>query len=330
MNQQNQTFDRQNGVVTIYACGGTGINIANKLMRNLRAGDDRFASVRFVFVDTSTANLAPDHDPASVYLIPGVSGSGKTREANAEKIVKHVPDIMTKFQPSDMNIFLSSLGGGSGSVIAPSLMSYARERDISALAMAVGTNDSIIDIKNTYRTLKTYAGIPLRLKKSAVVCLHENRSANQMDQDRVDTDVMMDLSVLLALYSRQHQRLDDKDLYNWLNFEIPTKLTPSLATLNFVNDQSHMTNVGAMRSVVSLAGQDVDSTLYGRTSPWHVTGISQHHADRCTHHIISVGYLEKRIAELEKQYTDLDAAEQVAVMTEAVSASDLDSNGLVL
>lgn len=330
MNQQNNSFDRETGVVTIYACGGTGINIINKFIRNIRASERNFASVRLVYVDTSMVNLAPDHNPDSVYLIPGLSGSGKTREANAEKIVKHVPDIMTKFPPTDMNIFLSSLGGGSGSVIAPSLMSYARERGISAMAIGIGTNDSLIDIKNTYRTLKTYAGIPLRLKKSAVVRLHENRSANQTDQDRIDTDVMMDLSVLLRLYSRQHQRLDDKDLYNWLNYEIPTNLPATLATLDFVNDQEHMNNVGAMRSVVSLAGQDVDSTLFGRTAPWHKTGLSEHHEDRCTHHIISVGYLEKRIAELEKQFTDLDAAEQVAVLTEAVSASEVDSNGLVL
>lgn len=332
MQEQKQTvFSRDNGAVTIYACGGTGINIVKRLMASLRASDAQFANAKFIFIDTSEANLDKTIDPSSVYLIPGVSGSGKKRDENAKVIVKHIPDIMTKFPPStELSIFVGSLSGGSGSVTAPMCMSYARERGLPAVAIGVGSNDSIIDLSNTFKTLKTYAGIPERLSKSATVIYRENASPDPEDQKRVDHNVCIDISILLTLFSRQHSRLDDKDLYNWINYESPTGLKPALTSLDFVYTEGNLNEVGTILSVATLAGEDVMSSLFGQIPPFHVIGISENHGEKAMHHVISAGKLATKISELEKHHEELDRANRVVVAQEVLKSGDLNDDGLVL
>ena len=88
----------------IYAAGGAGINIAQRLVVGL--------GQEVVYVDTSSANKIERADEGCVHRIEGLDGSGKNRRLNQKPISGEIPKIMDKWPGADFNIVLFSSGGG--------------------------------------------------------------------------------------------------------------------------------------------------------------------------------------------------------------------------
>lgn len=100
------------GRIVCYMAGGTGINISKTLMQHFKKLDMApAAQVDIVLIDTSTSNLA-GNTASNVYLIKGLDGSGKFRRENHGRISQVALNILDKHEPGDLNIVVSSLGGG--------------------------------------------------------------------------------------------------------------------------------------------------------------------------------------------------------------------------
>lgn len=258
------TTENQKGRITLFAAGGAGINIAKKLEKFRGHKETALADISIVYIDTSRSNgrgLPEEH----THLFEGMDGSGKVRAENFQEISRHVRSILQRFQPGDLAIVLSSASGGSGSVIAPTLMSELLANNVPSVAIAIGSTDSALEIQNTLNTLKSYEGVAKKREIPVVMSYFQN--SKETNRHVVNDAVTEMITTLMVVYSRQNDELDSKDLENFLNFPKVTKFTdPRLVGLSrLLNDQTKNIDdvtTGNVIGMVSLLKQgeqlDVD------------------------------------------------------------------------
>lgn len=246
-------LNRPRNTVRLYACGGGGTNIAFNLERHRGKPDVGFADLDICYLDTSTSNLASRRElvPANaVYLVDGLDGSGGFRAENSEEISQRVRDMLQRFKPADLNIILSTGGGGSGSVIAPSLVSEMTARGAPVIVIAIGDDATRVDAENTLKTLKSYEAISRKNNVPVVLAYFQNDYGRGLD--KVDRDVEELISMLCYLYSNHNHGLDKKDLEHWLRFDKITSFQSGLVALGVVCKDEAFPNQGNIISVASL------------------------------------------------------------------------------
>lgn len=236
--------------VSLYCAGGLGINVAFQLLKypeeaQARAG---YAEIDIFMVDTSTSNLRlKTVDKEKLYLVEGLDGSGKIRAENHKEIAECVTEIFLKHPPGDLSIVISSLSGGSGSVIAPSLVSELLAKGHNVIVVGVASSESRLEMENSIKTMKSYENIATKRNKPLTMYYLDNSSsASRAANDAMICETVLGLSVL---FSGQNAALDGSDLRNWLNYDRVTSFPPKLMYLT--------TNTGAVTTekafVVSVA-----------------------------------------------------------------------------
>lgn len=217
----------------IYACGGAGVNIGKLLLEFNRAEEPGAATIDVAFIDTSSSNIDNNINPESMYIFENIDGSGSIRSENYKAISENTLKILKKFEPKDINIVVSSTGGGSGSVIAPSIVSQLLEDDQQVVVIQIGDSDSKIRINNSIRCIKSYEAISQKRGKPVVISYFENSTTNT--RSSVDNSVRNVIIALSVVFSRQNSELDSRDLYNFLNFHKVTSNTPQIAELSVLS-----------------------------------------------------------------------------------------------
>jgi hypothetical protein len=324
------------GRIKIYACGGSATNIVRQLeaFRNKRTPG--LSELEFVYVDTS-AQQSVDIDAEYVYHIPGLDGSGKERKANAAEIAAHVPSILQRHKPLEMNITINSLAGGTGSVAGPEITGALLAADHNVIAIGIGATDSIIDIENTMKTMKSYEGVARNRQQPIVMSYFENSSANP--RGVVDKAVVDLITLLSVLFSRENAELDTRDLYNWLRFNRVVPGTgPQLAALSIVEGTNVIPSLGNMFSVATLATTDTGTAL-SETPAYQAVGYMKHTGlaiDKTApiHFVTSDGVFpanvvrfEKMLSEYSKNVQARQALNKSTVLTHADNAT---ASGMVL
>jgi hypothetical protein len=256
------THERERGRVRLYACGGGGINMGHKIDHVAHNNGDSFAQLDVVYIDTSKSNLNSDIQSGSVYLIDGLDGSGQVRRENHGAIAERVRDILQTFKPVDLNIVLSTGGGGSGSVIAPSIVSELLAKDFPVVVICVGDDSTKKYAENTLNTLKSYDQIASSVRQQPVVMSYLQNSA-EMTRPVIDQRIQHLVLSLCLLYSRQNRELDSKDLYNWLHYPKVTSYKPALTALTLIEDLNAigLAKLGNLISIATLTFDGTDATL---------------------------------------------------------------------
>jgi len=234
----------QKGKIKLYACGGGGINIGAMLQSHITKDAVGFGELEVVFIDTSRSNLEQAIDQKARYLIEGLDGSGKVRSENHQEISQHIRDILQTHKPGEVNLVLSTAAGGSGSVIAPSLVSELLAREIPVIVLTIGNTDTRLETENTLKTLKSYEAIA-KMRKAPVVMNYVQNDEHSTRQIN-DSRIMYVVVALCALFSRQNKELDSKDLFNFLRFDRVTSFQPSLAHLALLDARDVGDNFAAM------------------------------------------------------------------------------------
>jgi hypothetical protein len=211
--------------LNLYACGGLGVNIANKLLD---------IDINKYFIDTSKSNLKPESAADDIFILDDVDGAGKHRPKTYEHFKAVSSDVLIKFKPSEkLNIVLSSLSGGSGSVIAPLLAKELISNGYNTIVIGVDSKHSIVELDNTIKTLKTYRAISDQTGKSIALFYLENM--NRLD---TDSNVLSFIHLLAALVNPYAtEEFDTTDLHNFINFEKATDNKPGVGILD-VNPNS--------------------------------------------------------------------------------------------
>lgn len=327
------------GNISLYGCGGAGINIAHMFERfNGSKVADGFAIIKPYYIDTSKANLQSldgGFSEENSYLFDKIDGSGKIRRENAEQITKGILDILVKNQPGDLNIVVSSASGGSGSVIAPSLVSELIKQNLNVIVLCIGSSDSIIEITNTVNTLKSYESIA-KLRKKPVVMLY-SQNTKGVKPEEINQRFFNHIVQLSALFSRQNAGLDSADLRNWLDYTKYTSIDPKLMALDFITGYINNDEVmGDVVSIASLARRGYD-TSPGITVDYRCYGIipdevKEIQIQESLHYSILDGIISKYFDELSSTKEQLIMRQNSRQASDPLFASSdvVENNGLIL
>jgi hypothetical protein len=250
--------DALKGKVVVFAAGGCGINIASNLLKYETEKIEGLADLDIVFLDTSHANLDRKQKHDKTYVVDGLDGSGKIRAENHKQIGECILDILQTFKPGDLNIVLSSGSGGSGSVIAPSLVQELLQRNIPVVVITVGSTDSRIELENTIKTLKSYDAIA-QIRKAPVNSMYFQNSKESPRRDN-DANICMNIIALLALFSKQNKELDSSDLHNWLFYNRVTSYDPHLSHLDFYWGDVKIAKPKSVITVATLLNDGEDTS----------------------------------------------------------------------
>lgn len=326
------------GQVRIYACGGGGLNIGQRLEKYRGHSEEGFAGSSVTYIDTSRSNLRPSIDPGHCYLLDGLDGSGKVRSENHALINNHIDSIVDNFRPMDLNIVLSTAAGGSGSVIAPLLASKLLADGHSVVVVSVGSADTRLDAENTLKTLKSYESVA-RMRNAPVVMFYV-QNGNGVSRGEADQRAVEMISALCLLFSRENRELDSRDLHNWLRFsEKVTSFHAGLAGLSMVEKTNDFTSLD-LGNVISVA------TLANEGNPVSITPMPEYqcagflpegvvkevHARMPLHFVTSDGVFSKVASDLNALLTQMEQAKTSRINTKTVLAATdkpVDS-GLVL
>jgi hypothetical protein len=329
-NQQNSEI----GKAVIYCAGGTGINIGSHFLKFKNETNPGFCEIQTVFIDTSKSNLDRSVSNENTYLVENLDGSGKVRAENHKEIGECVLDILQIYKPGDINFVISSGSGGSGSVIAPSIVQELLARAIPVIVINVGSTDSRIELENTIKTLKSYDAIAQMRKMPVNSLYYENSKSTPRSE--VDKQVQSAIVLLAALFSKQNKELDSSDLNNWLNYSKVTSFEPHLSKIDVFGTEIKVERPVSVISVATLTTEG-DNTSTGTNVEYQCVG----YADKSVMNSIAItnpvhiaildGVFSEIIKRLTKTLGEFDEAKKARIQKSSI-LSDKDrptTNGLI-
>lgn len=234
--------------LTVYAAGGTGTNIAKRI------GD---LDINVVFVDTSVSNLKSVTNP-NVFLVEGMDGAGKYMNATYEEFKPIVSDVLLKFPPSDqLNVVVGSLSGGSGSVIAPMLVSKLVEDGYNTVGIGIVSDHSTTEISNALKSLKSYRGRSSVIKKAISLFAVSGATRSEADQQALHL-----ISLLALLVDKKHTaEFDTADLRSFLFFDRVTDNQPTVSIIEVMANEEFIPEKGTSVVGTVLLTSDPSSTV---------------------------------------------------------------------
>jgi len=218
----------QKNTVRIYSAGGCGVNISHLLEPARNSEMVGFAKYELCYIDTSKSNmLRKKLNDEDVYIFDDMDGSGKIRKENYKAIAANTKAVLQKFKPQTFNIVVHSASGGSGGIIATNLVSELLSAGKEVVVIVIGTFNSVIEVENTTKTLQSYEAVA-SLREKNVNMVYLQNSIDQNDETAVNSQAMQIISMLLGLFSGEHEQLDTADLKTWLNHNKVTGSDPCI------------------------------------------------------------------------------------------------------
>lgn len=219
--------------VTIYACGGAGANISKRLERFRSGSLAGMAQANIAYINTSNSDYDDDVPQDAIYVTEGTDGSGKDRGENNTLLKNAVPNILGTFKPGDLNIVVTSGGGGTGGVAANHILNELTARGLPTIIFVIGSIGSAKEVTNTANTLKSIELTSQKQNKPVVIQYYQNDTVTP--KSVVDAAVEWSITRLLVLASGENKHLDSADIKNWLNYEKVSKVAPQLVMLDIVS-----------------------------------------------------------------------------------------------
>jgi len=302
----------------LYACGGLGVNIANRLNNN---------QVNKFFIDTSKSNLK-EHNTDSLFILDNVDGAGKFRPKTYEHFKDIASDVLIKFKPSEtLNVVLSSLSGGSGSVIAPLITKELVSNGFNTIVIGVDSKHSAIELENTIKTLKTYRSVSSKSNKSIALFYLSNTS-----REETDLNTLSFLNLLIAITkSEGTTEFDTTDLHNFINFEKVTDNEPNVGILevNLNKEFKLLKNTNVVSTI--LVTSDVNSSIKTNIPEYLSTCVVLDEEFKNKEIRIDniLGELSVIVSSLDKEYKNLMDNKKLVKVKE-VEIDDDNEDGIVL
>lgn len=302
------------GKLSVYFCGGTGVNLKDRLTATSAAFNRKgMAEMTSYVIDTSESNLTSGVRD-NVYIYKGLDGFGKKRDEDPAAVKKKIPEILANFVPQEFNIVVSSISGGSGSVIAPFIVRELIGQGKNVILLGVVSTDTDTEIKNTTKTLGNLETIAQSTERPVVIRTYLNPSNG--NQSEVDESVVHDILKLAMLFSRRNARLDQSDLRNWLNYnrlvEAPVKL---VSLLTFASSDKEAARSIVEEGLIPISVATVAPPNTSTRTPWSVgyqatgyvspTGAGD--LDSAVHFTIVDGQIAKLHAQLSTELQRLNA-----------------------
>lgn len=217
--------------IIVHAAGGCGISVADKVMTRIAALGDGYAEIVFKYIDTTKNNIDHIEPKGEFWQITqknadgsAVDGSGGERSAQAGNIDKSIKEYLDhnkiyKQVTGEYHMVISSMSGGSGSVIGATLTRELLKRDIPVLPVLIGDTSNALGAINTVDGFKTLDSISRMLNKPVVTYYVNNHklgpsiSANRAQANEI---LFRDLSVVSIFLSGMNDSLDYSDMVSMI------------------------------------------------------------------------------------------------------------------
>lgn len=314
--------------VRIFGCGGAGVNITSHYTgRKAGAG---CAEILPALIDTSRSNLKGRQIPEdATYLVDGLDGSGKIRAENHAEISKTIKQILVQIQPTDFNIVVFSASGGSGSVIGPLILKELADRKIPAIAMVIGSDESVIAAENTLKTLQSLESIAQGTKLPLVMSYHQNDLNDK--RSNVDKSVFSAIACFSILASGENMEMDYRDLVHWIQYTKVNGGKPQLATVHIATTAEQFEQIVAPISVASLYSEP-DAEHLATTADYQSVGyadLSSADIDQL-HFLIGVNDLAKIGSDIKSRVAKMLEARNARVEPDSLLDGGVGNGDLVL
>lgn len=235
----------------MYFTGGAGLNLGTTYSPN---------SESVCFIDSSEANLKHRKiAPERMYIIPNTDGAGGDQSFMMPHARKHAPLILEQFEPGQQNIIVTSGGGGTGPTVAASLLDNMLKNGENVIVMVVGGYDATKRVRNTTNILKNLELLSLKHQQPVVVSYISNSGG----EAAADEEALFTLSALDALTDQENERLDTKDLENFLHFNRVCAVQPQLCTLHIRETRADAAKVLEPIMVIALLNDISLDVPYG-------------------------------------------------------------------
>lgn len=258
------------GSLTVYGCGGTGVNIVRPLEALRNSGENGTADIIPFYLDTSVSNFQKVDGlaiPASAcvkYDLPAgaededIDGSGGVRATNHGLIREATPYNVRDILPSYAAAIVCSGGGGSGSLIAPYLLKEVFKKSDIVFVFVVGDRSTDTRAKNTVNTIQSMEGIARSADKTVVISYHENTL--ECPRSKVNEQILRSLTLLSLLVSRQNGELDTMDLRNFVQHQNVSGDEAHVAKLDIVTGIVSEENISPTVSSIATLTMDADDS----------------------------------------------------------------------
>lgn len=321
--------------MNLYCAGGCSMNIGSMFALYDTSKDKHFAALKTYFIDTSRSNLDKRIDDDQLYIIDELDGSGKKRDRNYGTMSEKANEILHKFRPAKINIVLHSTSGGTGSTMAPILVSELLKRDAMVIVLAIGSTGSRIETENTIKTLKSYESISKLRSKPINVHYLENSASSP--RGTVDADMKSAIGLLAGVYSGNNRELDTADIEHFLDYTKVTSNPPRLSYMGFFEKEFPELKGQYIQSLLSLTTNDISADVDVPVPYQAVAYIPDTLKDLIKKnlpiHIASVsGFFNPIIERLSKKLEAYDDANRAHVSKPILDSSDDSSTeeGLLL
>lgn len=322
---------RQKGSLRLFCCGGFGINNGTHFERAVGQTEHGYAETFPVYIDTSMSNLKSDVNPEHVFLLEDVDGSGKVRKENHVQIAKTVKAILLEHGPKDVNVVIFSASGGSGSVFGPLLMKELLDRGETVLGIVVGSDNSILEARNTRDTLKSLEAIAARVDAPTVIFYeHNERGVPRSD---IDARCRAAVAALCVLASANNDEMDSRDIQNWARFNRTTSVAPRLALFDVYNTNKAADESDEPVSIASLF-ESPDAEQLTIEPEYHAAGYPRGTVKnfQTMHFVITLGGIPAIYKRMEKKIAEQEEVRAARVVHDKIisSADDVTDDCLVL
>lgn len=265
-------------IMNVYCCGGAGVNMGFLLRKASFLNNPGYARMKIIFVDTAIANFrGRNTDGEEIYIIEGRDGSGGIRKENSKTIAASMDDVLLRHPAARYNIVISSVSGGSGSVIAPNLVAKLLAEDFLAVGIVIGDTSTGVYADNNVKTIQSFSNVvskfPQKTLPLTVVLNHASRTRLS-----VDNAVCQHVAYYAALFSESLMALDYSDIYNWVHQERVTgiKAPLTMVSANYSDENGmllegdraeNQVNFESVATMLTMLASDSDSALRSTDFP---------------------------------------------------------------
>lgn len=235
----------------MYFAGGAGLNLGTEYSPN---------SDSVCFIDSSEANLK--HRKISsdrMYVIPNTDGAGGDQSFMMPHARKHAPAILEQFEPGNQNIIVTSGGGGTGPTVTVALVDLLLKAEQNVIVVVVGGYDATKRVRNTTNVLKNLELLSLKHQQPVIV----SYISNSAGEAPANEEAQFTLAALDALTDQENERLDTKDLENFLHFNRVCPVPPQLCTLHIRETRAEAAKVLEPIMVIALVNDIALDVPYG-------------------------------------------------------------------
>ncbi len=237
-------MSERNVDLSVICCGGAAINILRKYRELYEpiVGDDVIGNntITHVAIDTSLSNMekagfhkgqegdlnVPAHSDDYIGVedfIISESGAGKNR-ASLLKDIQYKLDKSKVYDTfGDINIFIFSMSGGSGSVIAPLLIREAGKRGKRTIAIGIVDTCSETDCINSINTIRTLESFAKNEKIYVPSMIYTNAEVGRL---KVNLSILHRLHQLEGLFTCK--AIEEVDFTDKMGFLSPVGIVPSV------------------------------------------------------------------------------------------------------